>query len=199
MRIIAGTMRSRTIIAPKGNDTRPTLDRTRESLFNIIAGNCPEAKVLDLYGGSGALALESISRGADSAVVCDCSREAAKAIRQNIESLRVGEQVRFLMMQDLQAVQLLGREKVQFDLVFLDPPYRLSTDPACKAMADAGILMEDALVVIEHDARVTPAPDARYTLIDKRQYRDTAISFYHFNDKNTEEEHGGTVDISGQL
>lgn len=192
-------MRSRTIVAPKGNDTRPTLDRTRESLFNIIAGNCPDAKVLDLYGGSGALALESISRGAASAVVCDCSREAAKAIRQNIESLKVGDEVRFLFMQDLQAVQLLGREKAQFDLVFLDPPYRLSTDPACKAMADAGILEEDALVVIEHDLRVTPSPDARYELIDKRQYRDTVISFYHFSDKNTEEEHGGTVGISGQL
>ena len=199
MRIIAGSMRSRTIVAPKGNDTRPTLDRTRESLFNIIAGNCPDAKVLDLYGGSGALALESISRGAQSAVVCDCSREAAKAIRQNIETLKLQDQVRFLFMQDLQAVQLLGREKAQFDLVFLDPPYRISTDPACKAMADAGILEEGALVIIEHDMRVTPAPDARYELIDKRQYRDTVISFYHFNDKNTEEEHGGTVGISGQL
>lgn len=199
MRIIAGSMRSRTIVAPKGTDTRPTLDRTRESLFNIIAGNCPDAKVLDLYGGSGALALESISRGAQNAVVCDCSREAAKAIRQNIESLRVGEQVRFLFIQDLQAVSLLGREKAQFDLVFLDPPYRLSTDPACKAMAEAGILEEGALVVIEHDVRVTPAPGAQYQLIDKRQYRDTAISFYHFSDKNTEEEYGGTVDISGQL
>lgn len=192
-------MRSRTIVAPKGNDTRPTLDRTRESLFNIIAGNCPDAKVLDLYGGSGALALESISRGAQSAVVCDCSREAAKAIRQNIESLKVGDEVRFLFMQDLQAVQLLGREKAQFDLVFLDPPYRISTDPACMAMADAGILEEGALVIIEHDVRVTPSPDARYELIDKRQYRDTVISFYHFSDKNTEEEHGGTVGISGQL
>ena len=79
MRIIAGTMRSRTIVAPKGTDTRPTLDRTRESLFNIIAGDCPGARVLDLYAGSGALALESISRGAHSAVVCDCSRERTAA------------------------------------------------------------------------------------------------------------------------
>lgn len=199
MRIIAGSMRSRTIVAPKGNDTRPTLDRTRESLFSIIAGNCPDAQVLDLYGGSGALALESISRGAKSAVVCDCSREAAKAIRQNIESLKVGDQVRFLFMPDLQAVALLGREKAQFDLVFLDPPYRISTDPACKAMKEAGILMDGALVVIEHDARVTPAPEKCYELIDKRQYRDTVISFYQFNIEDTEAEHGGTVDISGQL
>ena len=199
MRIIAGSMRSRTIVAPKGNDTRPTLDRTRESLFSIIAGNCIDARVLDLYAGSGALALESISRGAHSAVVCDCSREAAKAIRQHIESLKLQQQVRFLFMQDLQAVALLGKEKAQFDLVFLDPPYRISTDPACKAMAEAGILMDGALVVIEHDVRVTPAPEKCYELIDKRQYRDTVISFYQFNLNDTEEEHGGTVGISGQL
>ena len=199
MRIIAGSMRSRTIVAPKGNDTRPTLDRTRESLFSIIAGNCIDARVLDLYAGSGALALESISRGAESAVVCDCSREAAKAIRQNIETLKLQEEVRFLFMQDLQAVALLGKEKAQFDLVFLDPPYRISTDPACKAMAEAGSLMDGALVVIEHDVRVTPAPEKCYELIDKRQYRDTVISFYQFNLNDTEEEHGGTVGISGQL
>jgi len=199
MRIIAGSMRSRTIVAPKGTDTRPTLDRTRESLFNILAGDCPEARVLDLYAGSGALALESISRGAKSAVVCDCSREAAKAIRQNIETLRVQGQVRFLFMQDTQAIAQLMREKAQFDLVFLDPPYRLSTDPACRLMHEAGILLPDALVVIEHDARVTPAPGEGYTLIDKRQYRDTVISFYQYAAEETEDAHGGIVDFSGQL
>lgn len=198
MRIIAGSMRSRTIVAPKGTDTRPTLDRTRESLFNMISGDCRDAKVLDLYGGSGALALESISRGAQSAVICDCSREAAKAIRQNIESLKVAEQAKFLFMQDLQAVALLGRENAKFDLVFLDPPYRLSTDPACRGMDEAGILEEGALIVIEHDAKVNPQPGKGYDLIDKRQYRDTAISFYQYH-INTEAEHGGTVDISREL
>ena len=199
MRIIGGSMRSRTVIAPKGNDTRPTLDRTRESLFNIIAGDCPQARVLDLYAGSGALALESISRGAQSAVVCDCSREAAKAIRQNIEALRVQEQVRFLYMQDKQAVAQLAREGERFDLVFLDPPYRLSTDPACAQMAEGGILLPGALVIIEHDAHVTPAPGIGYTMIDQRKYRDTMISFYQYGLEETEDAHGGTVDISGQL
>ena len=199
MRIIAGSMRSRTIVAPKGTDTRPTLDRTRESLFNMISGDCREARVLDLYGGSGALALESISRGAQSAVVCDCSREAAKAIRQNIEMLKVADRVRFLFMQDLQAVALLGREKAQFDLVFLDPPYRISTDPACRAMDEAGILTDGALVVIEHAAGIEPKPGAHYEQIDQRLYRDTKITFYQYGKKDTEEQDGGTVDISGQL
>ena len=103
MRIIAGEMRSRTILTPKGTDTRPTLDRTRESLFNIIAAWCPDARVLDLYAGSGALALEAISRGAQSAVLCDSSREAARVIKANIEALRVQDRARLLPMMDSQA------------------------------------------------------------------------------------------------
>ena len=117
MRIIAGEMRSRTILTPKGTDTRPTLDRTRESLFNIIAAWCPDARVLDLYAGSGALALEAISRGAQSAVLCDSSREAARVIKANIEALRVQDRARLLPMMDSQALALLGREGARFDLV----------------------------------------------------------------------------------
>lgn len=181
MRIIAGEMRSRTLIAPKGTDTRPTLDRTRESLFNIIAAWCPEAKVLDLYAGSGALALEALSRGAQSAVLCDCSREAARAINANITALRVQDRARLVAMNDMQALALLGREGARFDLVFLDPPYRVDTAPACAQMRREGVLLPDALVVIEHSAEVQPQPGAGYRLTDQRRYRDTMISFYQYD------------------
>lgn len=195
MRIIAGEMRSRTILAPRGTQTRPTLDRTRESLFNIIAAECPQAQVLDLYAGSGALALEAVSRGARSAVLCDCSREAAKAIRANIESLRVQDKARFLQMSDVQALQLLSQEGARFDLVFLDPPYRLDTAPACALLGDLGLLMDNALVIIEHAAGAVPAPDGRFHLTDQRKYRDTMISFYRYEESGN----GGTVGFSGQL
>ena len=195
MRIIAGEMRSRTILSPKGTETRPTLDRTRESLFNILAAECPEARVLDLYAGSGALALEAISRGAASAVLCDCSREAARVIRQNIASLRVEDRARFLFMQDMQAVALLGREGAAFDLVFLDPPYRMDTAPACHALDAAGVLLPDALVVIEHAAAAPPEPGARFELTDRRTYRDTMISFYRYRGDTN----GEGMGISGQL
>ena len=188
MRIIAGEMRSRTILAPKGTDTRPTLDRTRESLFNIIAAWYPDARVLDLYAGSGALALEAISRGAQSAVLCDSSREAARVIKANIEALRVQDRARLLPMMDSQALALLGREGARFDLVFLDPPYRLDTAPACAQMRSAG-------VVIEHAAAVQPNPGLGYRMTDQRKYRDTMITFYRYE----EQQDGGTVDLSGQL
>ncbi len=180
MRIIAGEMRSRTLLAPKGTDTRPTLDRTRESLFNILAAECPGSRVLDLYAGSGALALEALSRGAESAVLCDCSREAARVIRLNIAALRLEDRARFLYMQDTQAIAQLAREKAAFDLVFLDPPYRLDTAPACKALHEAGVLLPDALVVIEHAAAAIPSPEACFELTDQRKYRDTMISFYRY-------------------
>lgn len=195
MRIIAGEFRSRTLLAPKGMDTRPTLDRTRESLFNIISAECPEARVLDLYAGSGALALEALSRGAASAVLCDKSREAARVIAANIASLKVGDRARLMAMSDQQAVRMLEQEGAKFDLVFLDPPYRMDTVPACRMLDEAGVLLDDALVVIEHAAESVPEPPECFRLTDRRRYRDTMISFYRYE----EEKDGQTVGVSRQL
>ena len=195
MRIIAGEFRSRTLLAPKGMDTRPTLDRTRESLFNIIAADCSDARVLDLYAGSGALALEALSRGAVSAVLCDKSREAARAIAANIASLKVEDRARLMAMSDQQAVRTLEQERAEFDLVFLDPPYRMDTVPACRMLEEAGVLLDDALVVIEHSAESVPEPPECFRLTDRRRYRDTMISFYRYE----EEKDGQTVGVSRQL
>lgn len=188
-------MRSRALIAPKGTDTRPTLDCVRESLFNILMRDVAGAKVLDLYAGSGALALEALSRGAQCAVLCDCSREAAKAINQNIASLHVEDRARCLCMPDTRAIARLAGEGQRFDLVFLDPPYRMDTAPACALLADAGVLIPGALIVIEHLTITPPAPDQRFTQTDRRNYKDTTITFYQY----TEGAYGGAVDIPGQL
>ena len=174
-------MRSRTILAPTGNDTRPTLDRTRESLFNIIAGDCRGARVLDLYAGSGALAFESISRGAQSAVVCDCSREAAKAIRQNIEALRMKDQVNFLFMQDKQAIMQLKRDQAKFDLVFLDPPYTSPLmDVALETIAKIDIVSENGIIVCESALdKEMPALPAPYEKGREYRYGKIKVTLYH--------------------
>lgn len=96
MRIIAGEARSRTILAPEGRDTRPTLDRVRENLFNILQWQCPGARVLDLFAGSGALALEALSRGAAEAVLADCDARAVRVERQNVEALGFSQRARVL-------------------------------------------------------------------------------------------------------
>jgi 16S rRNA (guanine966-N2)-methyltransferase len=179
MRIIAGCARGRTLRAPKGSDTRPTQDYVRESLFNILMRDVPDAEVLDLFAGSGALALEALSRGAANAVFCDVSPEAVACIRANTEALRLTERVTILRADWADALNRLAGEKRAFTLVFLDPPYRMTDTAAqCARMADLGLLAAGALIVIEHDRNGVPAPDVRFTLRDGRRYGDTEIHFF---------------------
>ena len=181
MRIIAGEARGRTILAPKGQDTRPTQDYIRESLFNILMRDTPDALVLDLFAGSGALALEAISRGAKSAVAVDCATEAINCIRQNTAALGFDDRVTVQKSDWKTALQRMSDESRRFSLVFLDPPYRMTdTGAQCNRMADLGLLCDGALMVIEHRKGETTAPDERFSLRDSRKYGDTVIDFYRY-------------------
>ena len=185
MRIIAGEMRSRRLKAPEGMETRPTADRVKEALFSILGSRVYGARVLDLYAGSGALALEALSRGARSAVLCDCGREACRAIRENIEALGCGGRAQLLPVRDTQALETLAGRGAAFDLIFLDPPYRMDTAPVCAAIAAKGLLAADGVIVAEH-ARETP-PDAAppLTLYDRREYGAAGLSFYRLGEERT--------------
>ena len=178
MRIIGGEYRSRTLNAPKGMTTRPTLDQTREALFNILQGRVADARFLDLYAGSGAVALEAVSRGAAGAVLCDSSRAACTCIRENIQRLGCQARTRLLEMPDQRAIPLLRHEGAQFDLIFLDPPYAMDLSPVLAALKDAALLAAGGLVIAEHAADTGfPAPEG-WMLARRKVYRDTALSFY---------------------
>ena len=130
MRIISGEAKGRTLYAPPGQDTRPTSDKIRGSLFNIIGARVMDARVLDLFGGTGALALEALSRGAESAVIADNSRAAQQAIDRNARSVLKEEfdfRVQLIRGDYRSAIGAL--EGRMFDLVFLDPPYRMTEAP----------------------------------------------------------------------
>ena len=171
MRIIAGSCKGRPILAPKGMDTRPTLDRVKESLFGIIQFQLYGKTVLDLFAGSGNLGLEALSRGASFAAFNDMSRDAVKVIRANIEKLGF-EQKSVVMNVDFAQAR-------RFDIVFLDPPYRAGLmEKALKELSTAGILNEGAMVIAEHDAHIAPVDTGALVLYDRRIYRDTALSFY---------------------
>lgn len=163
LRIIAGIHRGRRIEAPEGRDTRPTLDRVRENLFNMLQGRCMDARVLDLFAGSGALGLEALSRGAEEAVLCDHDREAARIERKNIQALREEKRARVLTCDWSRAVSLLKGERARFDLIFLDPPYAM-TDLREMTEVLLPLLAEDGMMVLEHQAeariRVTDALEA---------------------------------------
>lgn len=183
MHIIAGQRRGAQLFAPKGMDTRPTQAKVKESLFNIIQFYVPDARVLDLFAGSGNLALEAISRGAASAVMVDVDREAAACIRRNVEKLRFENETALLKCEWRQAVvQLKNGGSEPFDLVFLDPPYRMTElGEMCNALADAGLLADDCMLVLEHRTGPFLLPDERFELFKERTYADTEIHFYLYS------------------
>ena len=181
MRIIAGRAKGSQIFTPKSRDTRPTQDRVRESLFNILQGDVPGATVLDLFAGSGALALESISRGADKAVTVDHSHDADACIRRNAAKLGFADQIEVLKCDWRASVSVLQRRKMQFDLVFLDPPYNMTETPEiCECLEAAGLLFGEALIVIEHGKGCEPVMNSPFIKQDMRTYGDTEISFFTY-------------------
>ena len=177
MRIIAGTARGRKIEAPEGKNTRPTLDRVRENLFNILQMNIRGSRVLDLFAGSGALSLEALSRGAESATMVDSDRNANRMQRKNLESLGFAGQAEVVMRDWKQAVRELTREGRRYDLVFLDPPYRM-TDLHEVFSALEGLLEEDGLVILEHEAKAEISAGDAFSETDRRQWGYCGVSFY---------------------
>ena len=178
MRIIGGTYRSRPLSAPKGMDTRPTLDQVREALFNILQGRVEGTDMLDLYGGSGAVGLEAVSRGAQSAVICDQSRDAVNVIRKNVASLGCGDRVTVLQNRDQQALTLLEQTGRSFDLVFLDPPYQMDITDIIVRIAAGPLLRAGGTLILEHAARREAGEIPVLRLLSTRKYRDTCLTFY---------------------
>jgi len=152
MRIIAGTRKGHNIQAPPGRGTRPTSDRVRENIFNIL-GPIDDAVVLDLYAGSGAMGLEALSRGAAQAVFVERDADALRAIEKNLDKLRLRGTV---LRQD--AVAVLAGENRKYDLVFVDPPYDVYPDLEPQlARYLPPVLSDTAVVVVETDARIEPS------------------------------------------
>jgi 16S rRNA (guanine966-N2)-methyltransferase len=183
VRITGGTLRSRALRAPRGPSTRPTSDRVREALFGILtsAGAVEGARVLDLYAGTGALALEALSRGAASATLVESSRDALAAARANVASLGL-EGRAHVVAGDVRGVARRLARAGPFDLVLADPPWALvDAGDAARALADlaaARVLAADAQVVLEHAARSSAPAIEGLVRGETRRYGDTALTFY---------------------
>ena len=171
MRIIAGSRKGHTIQAPPGRDTRPTSDRVRENIFNIL-GPIDDAVVLDLYAGSGAMGLEALSRGAAQAVFVERDPDAVRAIERNLDKLRLRGTV---LGQD--AVAVLAGESRKYDLVFVAPPYDMYPDLEPQlARYLPPVLSDNAVVVVETDARVEPS--LALELRTSRRYGSARVTVY---------------------
>lgn len=177
MRIIAGSARGRTFDAPQGRDTRPTLDRVRENVFNILQHTIRGAKVLDLFSGSGAMAFEAISRGAEEAVLVDIDRAANAIQRQNAAKLRMDGQCKILQCDWQHAVHQLAAAGERFKVIFLDPPYAMhDMTPVMEALRP--LMTEDAVILLEHEAKVFPTTPDGFDLYDSRKYGIAGVSFF---------------------
>lgn len=152
MRIISGSARGTKLVTLLGESTRPTLDRVKEPLFSIIQNEIVDSTVLDLFSGSGALGIESLSRGAKTAVFCDKNREAIEIISKNIEKTRLKESSIVINNDYIKCLEILKSENMKFDLIFLDPPYKTNfAIDALKRILELDLLAQNGIVIIETD------------------------------------------------
>jgi 16S rRNA (guanine966-N2)-methyltransferase len=180
MRIVGGRLGGRTLAAPKSQAIRPTSDRLRESLFNILAHSYGDpvtgARVLDLFAGTGALGLEAMSRGAAFALFIDDGAEARALLRQNVEALGLGGVTRIFRRNATRLGAV--HPNTPFDLVFLDPPYRQGlAEAALASLRDGGWLAPGGLIIVEEAADAAFAPPEGFAEAERRRYDDTELAF----------------------
>ncbi len=175
MRIVGGEARGRRLFAPEGMDTRPTADRVRESLMSILGPRLPGARVIDLFAGSGALALEALSRGAQSAVLCESSAKACQVIRRNIEICKAQDRAQLIQQDCIRALETITGG---FDIAFLDPPYRLEAlyGQAAEALRARGLLNPGCVLVMEHPSKAGLTLGKSFEIYDERRYGECAIA-----------------------
>lgn len=172
MRIIGGKARGTKLYTLEGDNTRPTLDRVKESLFNIIQKDIPESIFLDLFSGSGAIGLEAVSRGAKKAILCDKSKDAINIIKKNIEKTHFQEQIELYQLPFEELLNDKIKEKI--DIIYIDPPYR--TDfvyNAIKIILDKNLINEDSIVIIETDEEqrvINQIKELNVEVVNQRQY-----------------------------
>ena len=181
MRITGGQVKGRIIASPKGMDIRPTSDRVREAIFNLIGQDLSGLKVLDLFAGTGSLGIESLSRGIQHAVFVDNSQQAIKLIRKNLATCGF-EDSGTVLKRDLKKSATLNHPVLQqrFDLLFLDPPYRQNMlIPLLEKISTAEILSKGSRVVVELSKKeILPSSFGNLKTAGSRRYGDTMITIY---------------------
>lgn len=175
MRIIGGEYRSRILADIQGDNVRPTSDRAREALFNILGTRVRGARVLDLFAGSGALGLESLSRGAKEATFNDLSGASLAIVKKNIAALKAEDRTRVYQTDFL---AFLNAINLPFDLIFIDPPYRFDYgEKALQTIASKGLLTENGIAVYERD-RPFEGEIAGLDKYDERKYGKAYLTFF---------------------
>lgn len=186
MRVIAGSAKGHKLETIEGLDTRPTTDRIKETLFNIIAFDLPECSFLDLFSGSGAIGIEALSRGAEKAVFVEQSELCKGVISRNLEHTRLAERARLIQSDVMTALDKLVAEGESFDIIFMDPPYAAGlSKPALEKIAAGGLLRRNGFVIVERSAKI-PLEQIQGLYVEKeKKYKTTVISFLRLEEEET--------------
>ncbi|AEI44394.1 16S rRNA (guanine(966)-N(2))-methyltransferase RsmD [Paenibacillus mucilaginosus] len=193
MRVISGSAKGRPLKSVPGMGTRPTTDKVKEAVFSMIGPYFDGGRVLDLFAGTGGLSIEALSRGMEAAVLTDTDKKAVETIHQNLKAAGFTDRAEVYRNDALRALRALSRREAQFDLVFLDPPYRLKLIPDLLAeLQEGGLLAEGAKVVIEHDAEdVFEGDTGALEWLRRAEYGDTAITIFRHQTGQAPEPEGG--------
>lgn len=176
MRITGGTGRGRRLKVPAGQRVRPTSDKVKQALFNIIGGRIEDATFLDLFAGAGGIGIEALSRGARKVAFVDDSRESLKIIRSNVEQAGFADRARFVFSR---VESFLRKSSGPYDIIFLDPPYATELAPLLDLIANSGLVGPGGDVVAEHFKKQPSPPHAgMLTLRREARYGDTILAFY---------------------
>jgi 16S rRNA (guanine966-N2)-methyltransferase len=176
MRITGGIGRGRKLKVPAGSKVRPTSDKVKQALFNILGERVPGSVFLDLFAGTGGIGLEALSRGAGQVVFVDGSRESLSVIKQNIEALELTDLAQVIAAK---AESFLKRPSGPYDIIVLDPPYKMELAPLLGLIALAGILKPRGIVVAEHfKKQSSPERAGELELFREAVYGDTVLAFY---------------------
>ena len=183
MRIIAGTAKGRTLKSLKGLATRPTLDRVREAVFNTLGTKVREAKVLDLFAGSGAIGLEALSRGARSCYFNDQNKAACQIIKENLQKCGLEDLGQVFNMDGQSFISYLRKKRpVEFDLIYIDPPYLSDYYPLyLKQLEESGLVADGAIIMVEGNRSLCLMEEYHFLKLNKKsKYGDTVIWYYKF-------------------
>ena len=183
MRVTGGSGRGQRLKVPAGDRVRPTSDKVKQALFNILGDRVVDAVFLDLFAGAGGIGIEALSRDAARVVFVDESRDSFNVVKQNIEQTGFEERSQAMLSK---AESFLKKPSGPYDIVFLDPPYATGLQPLLEQVAGAGILKPDAIVIAEHFKK-QPSPERAggLELYREAKYGDTVLAFYNFRSQET--------------
>lgn len=182
MRVISGTAKGRPLKSVPGISTRPTTDKVKEAIFSVVGPYFNGGKVLDLFAGSGALGIEALSRGMDEGIFIDLDRTSVQIIRHNLAACGFIDRAEVYRNDAVKALKQLAKREMRFDLLFLDPPYRIKNmDELLQQVDELGLMAEQATIVIEHDSgHHYPEWINDFQQIRHAEYGETGITYYTY-------------------